>query len=890
MFLLSDIKAAQLMNVRKIRFIFKGLGIFFILFASAAYSAGPVANAQSLQNWSDPINLSNAGSSTNPIMVVDTEGVIHVIWVDEFEGYKYVQSANGVDWTTPVAIPFPFLPEHGPPRFEVTADGIIHIFWVDDENNLYYIQAPQTYLKSPASWRSRVRLADFVVGYDVAVSKAGNLHVSYIKNEGSESAPAGVYYRGSFRGGLSWTIAQNIFASPYFRSLTAENAHVRTAVTDSAEMENIYVVWDSRPQKQIFLAKSLDGGQTWAEAEQLRGPEESTGYQTPHNAEISVFGKTVLLLWQVGESSNQCMQFSQFNLNAGDDWEEPTKLLGENLGCPEKTEIFALDQNLPLLLLNMQGGLSLMAWNGNQWSDPQMQNGLLEFFNPATFDSILLGCQQFFFNEGKIYLVGCDQGSSGDIWFSSRSLGPVENWYPSLSGWNKTGLITNTEQMISSLASIAHSDSVHLFWVQSARSQVDRYAPSIQYSRWNDEKWLPPRAIMSNLAGTPLQIAVANDLEGRLLLVWVDGKDGYLYFSWAVSEEASHSSEWIQPVIVPSSSQLNRSPDMLVDASGRIIIAHAISLNEGRGIYIIQSTDLGSSWSAPLRVFDAVSAGWERVDNPKISLSGDGRIHILFNRYSMRDDDQSTGLYYLQSVDGGATWSEPELVREGLVTWSDIYSDDEQAVHRIWQEKNGKEVSYIDQYSFDGGLTWEGPVKILGASEETTQVSLAIDQAGSLHLAQLTYGNETSLQDWKWDGSRWSLQDSSELNLNSNGTRYSVSSGVTLDGNLVVSIIFEISDLTGIKTDQIWGAYRILNLEESPQDPSLPIIPTPNSLLTTSETTITTPPSIDDVSTSPLADIIDESSASNRKNLVGLFLVATILILTVVIIRPKRKK
>jgi hypothetical protein len=232
------------------------------------------------------------------------------------------------------------------------------------------------------------------------------------------------------------------------------------------------------------LAKSLDGGQNWDEAEQIKGPEEFTGYQTPHNGEIHAFGNSALLLWQVGDSNNQCVQYSQSILSEGKEWGEQIKIIDENLGCPEKNELFSLEQNLSLLLMNIQGGLSLIAWNGNAWSEPQLQNELLELFNPTTFDSILLGCHQFSVHDNMLYMVGCDQESSGDIWYTSRSIGSQENWYPSQSSWSSPGLVTNTEQMISSLSSVAYLDSFHLFWAQSSRLDLDELNPSIQYSHW----------------------------------------------------------------------------------------------------------------------------------------------------------------------------------------------------------------------------------------------------------------------------------------------------------------------------------------------------------------------------------------------------------------------
>ena len=888
------------MKKLKLRFVWLSLSILMLVIGTFIGFV-PQVHAQSIEGWTEPVNLSNSGSSTDPTIVIDSTGVIHVIWFDQFEGYRYTKSADGVKWTTPKTVQFPFSPvisnsrgknsqtetEAETPVLLADQNNRIHALWRDkDTNTLYYSNATVSEERDLTSgWASRTRLADSVIDFDAEISSKGILHVGYVSSLGENNNPVGVFYRQLIDG--TWSSPQNVYSSEYFRSLTAEDANVSLAVSEEDELETVYMVWDDRPQKRIFMVKSIDSGLTWAEANQIKEPEELTGYQTPFNGEINTYGNTILFLWQVGNTSNHCVQYSQSILNEGGDWGEPIKLLGENLGCPRKTKFFSLEQNLSVLLLDLQGGLSLIAWNGNVWSDPRFQSELLDIYNPTTFDSVHLGCQQFSILDDVLYLVGCDQGSGGDIWFTSRLLGSVEDWYPTSSDWSSTGLITNTEQMISSMSSVGYLDSVHLFWVQSARSDLDEATPFIQYSRWNDESWSTPRPVITNLTGKPLQISVTHDLKGRLLLVWVDEKDGNLYFSWADSKLADRSSEWNQPVVVPSISQLNSSPDVLVDASGRIFITYAVNLNEGRGIYMVQSSDLGNSWSSPVRVFDAVSAGWERIDNPKISLSGDGRIHLIFSRYSFRNDEQSTGMFYMQSADGGTTWSEPELVAEGSIAWSEIYSYDQQVVHRVWQENNGLEVSYIDQLSFDDGITWEAPVKIIGANVESTQIALATDQVGVLRLAQLSYGEEVSLQDWKWDKTRWILQGSKDLDLRGDGARYSIENNVTSDGKLVVSILLENSDLAGNKIDEIWSLHRNLDITEIIQDPILPLIPTPNSILATTEEPNITPTS--NLAISPPANL-NEPPPANRKNFVGWLLVVAILILAFVIIWSKRKK
>src|SRR5262245_46571357 len=103
---------------------------------------GPVrrTQAQSTQSWSVPVNLSNSGGASNPLLLVDGEGVIHALWVDKFDGYKHSTSTDGLNWTPPQTANFPFTPNDFPPVLLVDSGGLIHIFWRTKDNDLRYGQ------------------------------------------------------------------------------------------------------------------------------------------------------------------------------------------------------------------------------------------------------------------------------------------------------------------------------------------------------------------------------------------------------------------------------------------------------------------------------------------------------------------------------------------------------------------------------------------------------------------------------------------------------------------------------------------------------------------------------------------------------------------------------
>lgn len=869
------------MKVKYIQSIFAGL--VTILFTSPVFHTVPVVYAQSLQNWSDPINLSNSGSSTDPVMVLDSNGVIHVIWVDAIDGYKYVESADGKVWTSPQNANFPFSPkDDSRPTFFANSNGGIYILWRDKDNALYYGQTEPVYLTNSSSWSQVTKITNSVVDFHAVMDSQGGLHLSYVKNLGNNSTPAGVYYSQLTSSGVSITV--NIYSSEYFRSLDDTSAHVRIAISNNTEMENVYVAWDNPTLKRIFMAESTDWGQNWGEAREVVSPEANSGSESPHSAEINVIGNSVLLTWQVGQSGIRCAQYSRWSESGAQTWEEALKMFDGLAACPNEIGFVTVNSNYSIALFNMQDNLAMVAWNGNQWSDLQIQNELSTFLDPVTFDTLVFHCQQASIQSDMLFVVGCDEGKSNDIWFTSRSLGPMENWFPPPSAWSSPSVIASVPYKISSISSVADTqNNIHLVWVQSSLSENDDIEPGIFYALWNGKEWSKPTPIIINLAGMPTQLSLTKDNQERLLLVWVDETNGELLFSWANSSRANIPLEWISPKILPSPTKLISSPSILIDGTGSIVVAYAISLNENRGIYIVRSDDLGENWSSSSQVFDGVSADWESVDRPEIVLSGDGKIHALFSQYLVRGETQPIGLYYSQSVDGGARWSEPTAVTDRPAYWSKILSFDNQILHLLWQEKNGEVLTNYHQISIDSGLTWSTPTNISFTKVKLTMAASVMDLSGQLYFLQLVADGTLAIQEWLWDGSRWNAQETREI-MNNVGKSISpiFMSEITPDGYLNAFTVLETEGSSNILELISFG--RSMDVPVPNQFSSPAILPTPAPVLI-----LTDIPSLQFTPTAhPSLGDLNDSTPGINKNLLGLGLIATILTLLVILMRPSR--
>jgi hypothetical protein len=869
---------------------------FLIILAVHGLLFGYVSHsfAQEEQGWTQPVNLSLSGIATNPLLAIDSDNMLHTIWVDAVDGYKYSQSVDGAIWTKPQTVKFPFDKKSALPVLLSDASGAIHVFWIDKSANLFYAKTTPADISIPSRWQS-TRLAPNIVNYDVVLDDQDVLHVAYINNLNTEATPSGIYYRQSFIGGGSWNGDVSLYESEYFRTATGTESSVRIATSNTSTVQRVYVTWDERPQKRVFLAISNDSGLNWSEAQPIKGIEDTGGIDAPFNLNVAAANDKVLIFWQEGEPGTaMCAVFSQWSEDNGESWGDVVSVLGGRTNCPVSSKFIVQNEDYLVALLIGQGDPTLAAWNGNQWSNPQTQTQLPTFSNPLTLDAILLGCRFDLVHRNRLYTVGCDQGGGGDVWFLSRPLAAVENWFALPKTWGAPAVISGKSETISSLSSAPDANGeIHSVWVQSSLSENGSQKFALEYARWDGKQWTRPESIVSSLDSAPLQMTFTLDTKERLLLSWIDGDSGDLLISWANLEGANLASNWTKPVGLPSPSKLIGFPDIVVDGSGRIVIVYSIPLNEGRGIYAVQSIDSGKSWSPPMRIFDAVSVRWEKISEPKLSLSKDGVLHLIFSRNFVRAG-QPVGLYYSKSVDGGITWNNTQIISEGDIQWSDIVSYDDRTVHVLWQEHDGLVFANLSQVSQDGGESWGKTLDITGVNDSISPVALAIGGSENLHFIQLLKDHNAAtinqdnliLQDWEWTGSGWEIASSSKLVIKGKGINYSLTADITSKGSLVVSMTAEYLDPENTIQNEILTFHRYIDNGTGSTEPMVALIPTPVGQSDATETPNTVPTQPVDLSV-----LNDDNVATTplQRNLVGILIIAGATVVTAVLLIRRHK-
>ena len=744
--------------------------------------------------WTEPINLSHSGSTSNPQLIIDSTGRFYAIWVDKFDGYVAANSFDGINWSKPVPVNFPFGIKDGSPVLVSDSEGYIHAFWIDSTNALFYSRVLADNFSTGESWEESKELAESAVDFNVAIDDKGIIHLAYVRILSTEESPSGIYYRASKDNGANWDTSQALYQSQYFRSLTPEEANVKLTTSGDG---SIYVVWDNRPLKLILFTKSIDGGNSWTEPKVLKGPDVEDGNNIPFGVNIAVNGNDMLITWQSGQPNANCDQYSQWSTDNGNSWSTPLLVIQSKYGCSPESKLFAIQDGLILLRANMENQPALLAWNGSQWSN--RQNILTSFTDPDTYNSINYRVQQtILVGSTQLYVVGYDDGGIGDTWLTSRSLESILDWFPNPSNWSKPELISTTPSEISSISiAVDEKNQFHILWIQSDQNNGEEIS-SIYYSKWDGIVWTQPQAIYTATQGDISQLDTAVDKE-RLLVVWSEGLNDQILYSWSNTDTAQNPSEWATPLQLSTTRFTGKSPKILVDNSGIVYVAYSKPINEDRGIYIVKSTDEGKNWSDPLQVFNAEAAGWDIADSPELATDQNGSVNVVWAKKSFPEDGHLLALYTSQSGDQGSTWSNPSVVEEGDLTWGQISGIHSSNLYRIWQEVDiSTQLVNWYQFSIDGGVSWSLPTSVTDPEDDIGSPIVTTDTAGRLYLFQPIQVTPqiTGITYRIWDTDRWLVEDRIILDNHDGFIPGSLATAISPSGSLILVYLEKGTDAT----------------------------------------------------------------------------------------------
>ena len=722
-------------------------------------------------DWSEPYNLSRSGGSSQPSLVVDSNGRLNVLWIDDYAGLVATQSVDG-KWTDPVSIAVPFSRDATHLEMVAGANGVIHVAWSNSEGSLYYSQVRGENFTNSRLWGFVQRVGSSAADFDLAVSATGDAHLTYLRSEQSQQLPAGVYTV-PIRVGGGLATSRLLYASPYFRGLKAGEAQVSLAVGSDKE---IYIAWDEPIKGQVWLAISEDGGVNWSEPRSMdrRQAEDGAG-ESPSRPILSVTDQQVLMVWQAGHQGQTCAHYSQFSSDGGQSW-EPMQLLPNPLGesCAQNLQIVQNAEAGAWLLASMPSSVQLLNWQANpeiggRWGEPSSQSALSGFTDPDTYRQVTLDCLDAGLAGTRLLVVGCEQQTNqderkGDIWLLERLLNqPVSAAQTPIATlvWSTPAALDSSAQALNEPLLVADQNGhLHALWTR----QEDA---GLYYAGWDGKVWSQPLAVLESPGDTPQGLTAAMLPDGMLFVAWSDTEDGNLYYSLTPAAQAGDPASWLATQELPVMDGA-AAPQSLARQDGKVAVVYAVPFNESRGIYLVESqappqTGQLVQWSAPMMVFDAMSAGWESLSQPRLAEDDNGSLHLLWTRYRLPPNAQPDGLYATRS--SGEGWLGVEEVEAGQVLWSQILAAPDGKLHRAWMENLNDKATFFHQYSLDKGQSWSKAERLSGV-QTSAAISLAVDESGQLILLQVAEnpspgaGAAPELQQWVWQAGAWTQAES----------------------------------------------------------------------------------------------------------------------------------
>lgn len=774
--------------------------------------AARVAAQAPVGDWSEPVNISNAGASSSPAIVTDLDGITHVTWFDEFAGGRYAQMAADGVWSKAVSVRTPFT--SNTPRLITSLDRYINAVWIDAISTLRLSRVPSKSAMVATSWLSPRFIASNVMSFDIYLDATNVFHMVYVTNTDRPNQPAGLYYIQGLMGGSSWGVNVPIYTSPYFRSLTVENApHVSVTRLEKGAVEGepgpIIIVWDDPSQGRILLTQSVDKGRTWGEAEVVDQADLASGSASPSSVDITTWNDELVMVWKKGTSTADCTMMFQTTTGNGASWTSPRQLFAETPGCPSETGFLGGDTEYLLWQATINNQVNLVAWNGSTWSDPQTQAELTGVTNPVTTQALSTGCLQLEYRpeKGQLNAIRCDTDGNQDIWYTSKPLEIDENWFAKESTWSAPEALTTTAKAIASLNVVSGDDgSIYSMWTEPSQSvgvTGDSF-DMVMFSVWDGETWSAPTSSFRPRGGGAYEMAVTHNSGGDLLATWRGESPGQVFFSRVEASRAFSALEWAEAVELPVPAGPCITPAILAGPGEEVYVAYAVPANEGRGIYLNYSLDKGRTWSDPVRLFDAQAAGWEVAEKPVLQRTADGKIHALWQRGSMLMRAYGVGLGYASSADGGVTWNQADLSIEARVRWAGLISPDQGTLFRAWLEFVDGVPAVLSQASTDGGTTWKSPESITISGEILGNPSLITDPTGRIHLLQLNRNltGDIVINHWIWYNNDWTAGESLYIEQAGGLPSGVISANISSQEKLVIFYVTK-DHLTGGETLQV---------------------------------------------------------------------------------------
>jgi len=773
----------------------RGAALVLLVISVWAGHPRPSLGQEPASPWSPPSNLSQSGSASQPAIVLGQQGTAQAFWWDRFDGLMTAYM-DGTSWQ-PAANAGLMVPDPRPttaadaeaeptplpiavmPQLIGDSQGTVHAFWLVERGG-FAAAEPDPVPADPSVAHATMRVGDTSWSESRLVAEGVLLWQAF-------ADPAGGMH-------LAYIRSQHTSEEPaglYYARLGEDglqweaprlvqpSIYARLLDTDRAHLAGV-----ANGAGAIILAwrDPRLGQATYLCSDDGGETWNATTAPLEHATEPRLAylgtGRT-LAIWQVGLSDTQVSYYQQVSDDAGRTWTEPTWVPREaaRYGTPATRQA---GWEGDVWLVSGEGGpyLSLARWR----EIPDAATGEWSLANTVAVNvqdaeierTISLEELQIAASDHWLTLIGL--GQDGEVWAMHRETGAIAWAFSSDTPWTDPTAMWEGDTGATLPAMVADlSGKVHTWWI--APSDTSRSGVALWYAQREGDGWATATAVLA--LEEQAEHPVAAVTEGRIHLLWTVGRIGALSHSSVFQDRAVTASEWstVRRLPLPAGAGGASAPSLLADGQGGLHAIYAVPLNESRGIYYVRSADGGASWSAPSPVVNAADAGWPSVDAPHLAIGADGTLYATWVRVPLASGI-GEGVYLAQSNDGGATWSAPLTVTEGPCSNPQLALSGAGSVHVFWVDEAVPRV-WSCRHSIDGGAIWSLVESVPGMSDLRGSPDLAADGSGPVHLMAISVeqAGEWLVRHATWDPSTAAWAEVGGFRV---GALYQLRGGVSL--------------------------------------------------------------------------------------------------------------
>ena len=315
-------------------------------------------------------------------------------------------------------------------------------------------------------------------------------------------------------------------------------------------------------------------------------------------------------------------------------------------------------------------------------------------------------------------------GNPHVVWYGEVA-GQYDVYYrKSSDGGSSWGIVRKLKPTSGFCPAIAIDSSGHLHVVWHGGT-VANY--EIYYAKSTDggATWTSGKRLIWN-SGSSQEPDIAVDSLGNLHVIWRDETPGNAEIYYKRSSDGGTT--WASTKRLTWTPGYSEYASLAVDPSGNPHVVWDDDTPGNTDIYYLKSTNGGTTWTSIKRLTS--TSGWP--GDPEIAADSLGRLHLIFH-YDKPGNDE---IYYKKSADAGGTWSpNRRLTWTTGSSWGpSVAVDPSDFLHVVYYDDTpgNDEIYYLQ--SPDGGASWTSGQRLTWTSGWSRQPAIAAYSSSNLHV------------------------------------------------------------------------------------------------------------------------------------------------------------